>query len=145
LLEIAAERRRQGWSSASNDAALGYDLSLLNAAIRDWRPPDPNEVPRERHRHRGLGYSLALGAYLRDLKAWLEAKVRTEDGTRVVIGEIEEHLRRIEALEGNVEPTEVDGLVTSVRAIRRHVLSDEPSNDLDQVASVLEELNRGLV
>lgn len=145
LLEIAADHRRQGRSSPRSDAALGYDLSILDAVIRNGRPPDPDEVPRERHRHRGLGHSLALGSYLRDLKAWLETNEGTDDGPRVLIGEIEEHLRRIEALEGDVEPREVDGLVHAVRAIRRHVLAEGRSNDRDHVASLLDELDRGLV
>jgi hypothetical protein len=118
-----------------------YLLSLLRGADEGTRPT-PDEVPRGMWSARGLAAAAAVEAYRRDLRRWLDDRSPTEttdiDG---VIGRVGEHRRRIEALDGEVEPAEGDRLVEAIRDLRRY-LADGDETALVRAEDRLDRLGR---
>jgi uncharacterized Zn finger protein (UPF0148 family) len=94
-----------------------YFLSLLRGADQDERPP-PAEVPADLRAARGLAVARAVDAYVRDLRTLLD----DPDPTLVdVLSGVTERRKRIEALDGDVDPTEAETLVRTVRDVSTYV------------------------
>lgn len=107
--------------SGTGDEEESYLLSLLQGADRGERPP-PTEVPRGMWGARGLASAAAIEAYRRDLRRWLDERQGTErTETDGFLGRVADHRRRIEALDGEVEPEVGDRLVEAVRDLARYL------------------------
>ena len=106
----------------SDDEEL-YFLSLLRGADLGDRP-DPTEVPRSMHEVRGLAVGDALQEYHRDLSKW--AKEHDRDGAgRSALETLGEHVRRVRALEGDVDPGTAESLVAAARELATYFREDD--------------------
>jgi uncharacterized Zn finger protein (UPF0148 family) len=97
-----------------------YLLSLLQGADAGQRPP-PEEVPRSMRTARGLAAADAIGDYQNDLRTYLDedSMVRRELAT------ITEHVRRIEALDGDVDIMTSERIVHAMQDIGEYVRTDD--------------------
>ena len=77
--------------------------------------PEPGVVPTSMREARGLGYAEAIAAYRRDLLTWLEENPDPE--ARRTLGTLREQLKRVEALQGDVDPDTAERLVEAAREI----------------------------
>ncbi len=92
-----------------------YLLELLRGADRGERPV-VDAVPASMRGARGLAYAGAVDEYRRQVRTWLDDR----DGdpapaAREALGALDDHVRRVEALDGDVDPDTVERLVTAAR------------------------------
>ncbi len=105
--------------SGAEDAEELYLLSLVRGADRGERP-SAEDVPVSMHYARGLASASAIEAFRRDLRQWIDE----QEGPPEVeehLGRIGDHRRRIEALDGEVDPATGDRLVEAVRDLTRYL------------------------
>lgn len=95
-----------------------YLLTLLRGADDDRRP-DSTAVPRSMRAARGLAYAAAIDAYQRDLRTFLET--HPDQTAQSVFSTIEEHVRRIEALDGEVDPKTAERLVVATHETSEYI------------------------
>jgi hypothetical protein len=119
----AAELRRAGATLARTmrpaDEEELYFLSLLQAAHKGQRP-GPEEVPESLRAERGLAIAAAADAYVSDLR-------RLEPGPEVteVLSTVRARRKRVEALDGDVDPTEAERIVYALRDIGAYLRTDD--------------------
>jgi uncharacterized Zn finger protein (UPF0148 family) len=115
LLQVvdAFDRRR-----SPTDADHAYLLALLRGADRGERP-GPSAVTEPLAPARGLGDAEAVGAYRRDLLAWLDE--HPDGAARRTLGTIHGRVKRVEALQGDVPPTDAESLVAAARDVGTHL------------------------
>jgi uncharacterized Zn finger protein (UPF0148 family) len=101
-----------------------YFLSLLRGADDGERPP-PAEVPESLRAARGLGYADAIDAYRGDLRLHLENN--PDPVARRVLGSVRDHVKQIEALDGDVGPESAETLVRAARDVGRALSTDDES------------------
>jgi hypothetical protein len=102
--------------AASDDEEQLYLLSLLGLD----RPP-ADRVPPTFASARGLAYARAVEEYRTDALALLDATDAAEPDARSALGRLEDHRRRVEALDGAVEPETAERLVGIAREIGRYL------------------------
>jgi uncharacterized Zn finger protein (UPF0148 family) len=119
---VAMELRRVGATLGRlltvDDEEELYFLSLLNGAERGDRP-EPTAVPETFHPERGLAVTAAVESYLGDLRRVL-GDDREPAVVRVLSG-VTARRKRIEALDGAVDPAEAEQLVGAVRDLSAFV------------------------
>ena len=121
----AAELRRVGATLSRamrvDDAEGLYFLSLLEGAEEGRRPP-PEEVPEGLWAERGLAVAAAVDAYLSDLR-----RVREAPGPDLapVLSTLRARRKRIEALDGDVDPAEAERVVRTLRDVAAYVREDD--------------------
>lgn len=98
-----------------------YFLELLRVADQGDRPA-PADVPRTLAPERGLGVASTLEMYLDDLRRVYGE--REEDVDRI-LSAVTGRRKRIEALDGNVEPSESEQLVRTVRDLSAYLRTDD--------------------
>ena len=99
-----------------------YFLDLLGGADRGDRP-GADEVPRSLRVPFGLAMAHAVEAYQRDVRTVLNDD---EDETaRRLSGRIRDHRKRIEALDGDVDPADANRLLHATRDLGRFVAGEE--------------------
>lgn len=98
-----------------------YLLSLLRGAPEGERPAT---VPEAFRRARGLGVAVAIERYRADLARYLDE--HPDPAARRVLGTVRDHLRRVEALEGDVPVDHADQLLAAARDVGAHLRGDEP-------------------
>jgi len=99
-----------------------YVLALLNGAD-DGERPAPDEVPASLRAARGLAAAAAVGAYRTDLREYCGGEVPAPE--RGLLERAREHGRRLEALDGEVDPADSERLVAAVRAIADSLRGDD--------------------
>jgi uncharacterized Zn finger protein (UPF0148 family) len=100
-----------------------YVLGLLRGADAGERPP-PDAVPDSLAAGRGLAYAGAIDDYRREAATWLDDN--PDPAVRRTLGTVADHVRRAEALQGDVPPATVETLVTATReAVRAGTEGDE--------------------
>lgn len=113
----AAELRRVGATLGRlmdvTDGEEIYFLALLGGADSGDRPA-AEDVPGTLRPERGLGVAAAVDAYLSDLRQVRERESREVDRALSVITTRQ---KRIEALDGDVSPSESEQLVRAVRDV----------------------------
>ena len=115
--ELSRELRR-------TEAEELYFLDLLRGADEGERPP-AEEVPGAFRSAYGLAMAGVTGDYQRDLRTYLDAHPHPE--ARSVSGRVRDHRKRIEALDGDVDPKDAERLMHATRDLGKYVISDEES------------------
>ncbi|WP_251342839.1 DUF7117 family protein [Haloplanus halophilus] len=106
------------------DAEYTYLLALLRDADRGERP-GPAAVPERLAAARGLGDAKAVDAYRRDLLSWLDEHPDAE--ARRTLGTVRERCKRVEALQGDVSPSEAESLVRAAREVGSYLIEGDES------------------
>jgi hypothetical protein len=115
-----------------------YFLELLRGADAGERPA-PTDVPESMWAVRGLAYANAVRDYRRDVREWLDAADDPPgpEYAGEVLGTIEEHVRRVRALQGDVPPEQAEPLVAAARDLGAYLRAEDP----DGLASARERLD----
>lgn len=132
----AAELRRVGRTAGRlrtlADEEETYLLALLRDADRSERPA-PEAVPATFHPERGLAVAASVDAYLSDLR-----RVREPEGRLArIISELRTQQKRIEALDGNVDPATAEPVLEAARQLSDAVDGDESA--LERAATALDD------
>jgi len=114
-----------------------YYLSLLRGADHGERP-DPESVPASIREARGLGYADAVDEYRTDLKTYLDDQSRPDHEALATLQSITEHVKRVRALQGDVDPKTAERLMKAARALGEYVRWD----DEDALVRCRERLDR---
>lgn len=117
LRAVADQVRR---SAAPDEQTERYLLALLRGAPAGERP---SEVPEALRAARGLGAAAAVDRYRSALVRYLDDHPDPE--ARRVLGTLRDHLRRIEALDGDVSVEAADRLVAAARDLGAYLRGDE--------------------
>ncbi|ADJ15186.1 DUF7117 family protein [Halalkalicoccus jeotgali] len=104
----------------TDDAEQLYLLALLGGE----RPP-PAEVPDSLVSARALAYAKAVSTYREDLLAFLDAREEASPTVRRALGRLDDHVRRVEALDGSVETRTPERLVEAARDLGSAVRDDD--------------------
>ena len=112
------------------DDAEHYVLGLLREGDRDERP-NPDAVPDTLHAARGLAYADAVDHYRRELRDWLdneraeESALDSDTTVRTALGTLDDRVRWVHALDGDVEPRTVERLVHAARDLGTALREDD--------------------
>jgi len=138
----ATELRHAGAELARSlridDAEEAYFLTLLDGAESGDRPA-PDDVPESMTAVRGLAAAAAVADYRRDVRQYLADN--PEPDARRVLGHIEDHRTRLEALDGAVTPETAEALLDATRAVGTYLI--EEATTLERARERLAELARG--
>lgn len=109
----------------ASDAQTYYVLELLREADEGTRP-DPADVPASMRSARGLAVADTIERYRRDVRDWLEATGReTVPAVTDVLSGLETHQKRVQALQGDVDPVDADALYTAARELNVYLRADD--------------------
>lgn len=125
--ELASAIRAYERSLSSGALEPGTDDAEqlhLFALLNEERPP-PAEVPDSLAPARGLAYAKAVSTYRDDLRTYLDEEDAQHPSVRRALGRLDDHLRRVEALDGDVEPRTAEHLVEVARDLGRAVRDDD--------------------
>lgn len=114
-----------------------YYLSLLRGADRGERPA-PDEVPAGLREARGLAYAEAVQAYRREIGTWINDQDAEYPAAMGALATLGDHVKRIKALQGDVDPETAETLVRAARNLAEAVRWD----DEDALARCRERLER---
>lgn len=103
-------------SATVTDAEERYLIALLRGAPEGDRP---EEVPGSSRGARGLAVAAATREYARELSRW--AGESPPSGTADCLERLTTHRKRVEALDGEVPPSEAERLLDAVRALAEYV------------------------
>lgn len=155
-LRHAADVVRRGLDVSDDEE--WYFLELLRSADAEDGPTRPasDEVPASMHPIRGLAAADAAGEYRTEMSDWLDDRPATSaDGAeaaddavaetgvdpqaaRDALETFETHVKRVRALEGDVEPATADLLVAAARDVGRYLQRGES----DALASARDRFDR---
>lgn len=117
----AAELRRVGTELSRrmriDDAEELYLLELLRTADSGERPA-PGEVPADLRAQRGLAVAAAADAYASDIRRVYDDPDR--EVSRVLSG-VRAERKRVEALDGDVDPDRAERVVRALRELHAHL------------------------
>ena len=105
-----------------DDATHLYVLELLRNADAGERPP-PSAVPDSMVGARGLAYASVLSEFCTDLGTWLDDN--PDPVARRVREAIETHVKRVEAIHGDVPAEESEALVCASRDLVTYLTDDD--------------------
>jgi hypothetical protein len=105
-----------------DDETWLYVLSLLRGADAGERPA-ADEVPAVMTAARGLAYAESLAAFRRDASTWLDEHPDPE--ARRTLGTLGDHVKRVEALEGDVPLETSESLVNAARELAAYAREDD--------------------
>ena len=112
---LAAELRRVGATLSRalriDDGEQLYFLSLLRGGA-DGERPAPADVPDSLRAERGLAVAAAADAYVSDIRQLHEDP---EPAVADVLSAVRARRKRIEALDGDVDPAEAEAVVRALR------------------------------
>lgn len=122
---VAAELRRVATTlgrlmDVADEEEL-YFLELLRGADRGDRPA-PESVPETLHPERGLAVAACVDVYTTDVRRYLDNGERRVER---VLSAVRTHRKRIEALDGDVDPDEAEQLVRTVRDLSAALRDDD--------------------
>ena len=154
-LRHAADVVRRGLGVSDDEE--WYFLELLRSADAEDGPTRPasDGVPASMHSIRGLAAADAAGEYRTEMSDWLDDRPATSDegeaaddavaetgvdvqAARDALATLETHVKRVRALEGDVEPATADRLVTAARDVGRYLQHGES----DALASARDRFDR---
>jgi len=123
-IELRHVAGRIGRSMTLDDDEELYFLSLLRGADHGERQ-STDEVPDSLRAARGLAYARAVSAYRSDLRAYLDD--HPDPMATDVLGPLDSHLKRLEALDGDVPAEESELLVRVARGVGIYLREDDES------------------
>lgn len=138
--ELAGVADAVGRARAISDDEEWYFLELLGGADAGERP-DAADVPESMRAVRGLAYANAVRSFRRDARRWLDA---TEDPpaperARQVLLALDEHAKRVRALQGDVPAEDAEALVAAAQALGAYLRAADPDG-LDRAREHLDSL-----
>jgi hypothetical protein len=83
-------------------------------------------VPDSLAAARGLGDADAVDAYRRDLLTWLDD--HPDEAARRTLGTLHEHLKRVQALQGDVSPAAAESLIDAARDVGTYLIDGEDAS-----------------
>ncbi|MDL0127669.1 DUF7117 family protein [Halobacterium salinarum] len=107
---------------AISDDEQRHVVALLHGAA-DGERPTPAAVPASLRGPRGLAAAAAVDAYRTDVRAYCGGDVPMPE--RDLLERAREHGRRVDALDGEVDPQDSARLVAAVRAVGDALRGDE--------------------
>lgn len=119
--EIEAVGSHLARSMRTSDQEEHYLLELLRAPIEDDRP-GPTDVPDALAPARGLAVARAVGDYQRDLRTYLD---EPDGDLATALSAIRARRKRIDALDGDVEPRYAERLAGATRDVYAHLVRDD--------------------
>lgn len=114
-----------------------YYTQLLQGAEAGERP-SPGTVPESMHEARGLAVAESASEYVTDVRTYLDE--HPDETARTLVERLADHTKRIEAIDGAVDPEEAERLVDAARALWRYIAEEdetavlEAENALDALA-----------
>lgn len=135
--EVRHAAAELGRTLTVSDEEAYYFGELLEGAARGDRP-GREDVPASLHVARGLAAAAAVRAYRDALRTWVGRESTVEEAATLT-GSLGDHVRRIKALDGAVEPAEADRLVAAAKALGDYLRS-EAETDLERCRTLLENL-----
>jgi len=121
----ASELRRVGRTFGRllqpTDAETQYFLTLLRGAD-DGERPAPEEVPETFYPERGLAITASVSMYRSELRRVVNEPEPTLDRA---LSQLDTHLKRVNALDGEINPKQSERLVKAVQDIGEYVRSDD--------------------
>ncbi|GGM54029.1 putative RNA-binding Zn-ribbon protein involved in translation (DUF1610 family) [Halarchaeum rubridurum] len=121
-----------------SEAEAYYFVSLLRGAPAGERP-DASDVPESMRAARGNGYADAVADYRADVRRYLDTGPE-RSAANDLLASLDDHVRRIHALDGDVPPATADRLVAAARAIGRYA-RDGDAADETAAREALDELS----
>ena len=115
LREVGTALRQRLDPSAE---AEQYFLALLD------READPGAVPPSLAQAHGLAIVSAVGGYATDLRKWLDEY--PDPAGSDCLDRLRSHVRRANALDGDIPPEEADRLISAARGLGDYLRSGEP-------------------
>jgi len=109
-----------------DDEAEMYFLALLRGADEGDRP-SADEVPDTLQAERGLAVASAVADYRSDLRTYLDDQGTEADPLSSVLSQLDSRRKRVEALDGDVDPTEAETLVEATRDLYDYLGADDES------------------
>lgn len=100
-----------------SDAEASYLLELLRGADRGERP-EPQAVPETLHPERGLAVARSIELYQRDIGRWQDEREEIVDR---LLSAVTTRRKRIDALDGAVDPREAEQLFDAVRDLSQYL------------------------
>jgi uncharacterized Zn finger protein (UPF0148 family) len=99
--------------------------------------PAPDEVPESMHPVRGLAYAEAVAEYRREMSDWADENEVGERG-RNALETLGDHVKRVQALDGDVDAETAKHLVEAGREVGEYLRS----GDVDALASARDRFGR---
>lgn len=118
------------------DIDLAYVTKLFETAATGGRPAAA-DVPDTMAGPRGLGIGDAVAEYHAALKHWVDATEAEVDAAGL-LDRLDNYVRRVDALEGTVDPREAEKLVEAARALGEYVRSGSGRAAVDGVLETIE-------
>lgn len=100
-----------------------YYLLVLLRGAEEGKRPAPEEVPEALRSARGLGYADAVAEYRDDLRDYLDE--HPDPPAREVLETLGEHVKRVQALQGDVSPEDAERLVVVARDVGTYLRKDD--------------------
>jgi uncharacterized Zn finger protein (UPF0148 family) len=124
---LAAQELRRVAVLLAGKLRVGEDeqrhvLALLNGAD-DGERPEPEDVPESLWAARGLAYAASVDAYRAAIREHSDGSV--PDPESGLLERVREHGKRVEALDGEVDPADSERLVAAVRAVADSLRGDD--------------------
>ena len=111
----------------NEDAVEFYVLELLRGADAGDRPPAA-DVPAAMHGARGLAVADILERYRRDVREYLETTdCEVVPAVKDVLTGLESHQKRVQALQGDVDPRDADALYEAARGLNDYLREGDES------------------
>lgn len=119
--ELETVGRHLGQAMQVDDEARTYLLTVIRAPLEDKRP-DPGNVASSLAPARGLAVCRAVDAYVSDLRLVYDEPDRPLARS---LSTIRTRRKRIEALDGDVEPRNAERLVDAARDVYAYLVRDD--------------------
>lgn len=123
IAALGAYERSLSSGSLDPDADDAERLYLLD--LLDRERPSPSAVPESLASARGLAYAKAVSTYREDVVSLLDTREESRPDVRHALSRLDDHVRRIEALDGDVDARIAERLVETTRDLGRAVDGDE--------------------
>ncbi|MFC7177685.1 DUF7117 family protein [Halosegnis marinus] len=120
-MELRAVADAVGRGARVSDDEELYFLSLLRGDLGDR--PAPDEVPDALRDSRGLAYANAVDEYRSDARAYLDE--HPDPAASDALARLDGHVRRVQAIQGDVPPAEAETLVRVARGVGRYLREDD--------------------
>jgi len=105
-----------------------YLLSLVRGAPEGKRP-EPADVPADYISIRGLAYAAAVGDYRKEIRAWYDVErgddVEERPEARALLESLGDHVKRANALDGDISLDDAERLVEAAREIATYLRSGD--------------------